>query len=263
MIGCAVLLGVFVGQSMFDKPEYFFDKPIRNRKLPSDAKNKPVFLTSTGPSFGDLPQMDYPRHWKAAVSIKAFIPWKQEFSIVYSRVTTPIGGYPSRFTFPRSSTWPIFSLGSLRRMKRMDSDGNSILNRILMAHVVLDESALNQTVAVLKRRKMVPMKPNRFGQTPLMLAVESGYPSLVDEILKLNPNLMARDKEGHDIIDYLANSPTRADERYIASRTIWTRETICQSLLDYAAPRELSLIKPRAVALLKTIRVSNEQGIFP
>ncbi len=256
-------MGSLIGQYSGEMPEYFFDKPKLAHKKPFDPNGDPVFLTSTGSSFGSRPEIDYPKHWKAAVNIKSLVPWEWGFNVSYSRPTLSISGNFAHTALLKSNEWPIFHIRPLKRIKEIDSDGNSVLNRILMSHIVLDQPTLNLAVLQLKRRKMVSLKPNRFGQTPLMLAVESGWPSLVDEVLSFKPNLMARDKEGHDIIDYLANSPTRVDERYIAIRTIWTRETICQSLLDYATPRELSLIKPRAVALLKTIRVSNEQGIFP
>ena len=158
----------------------------------------------------------------------------------------------------------ILHASELRQIKQIDSDGNTILNRILMAHVQLEEADGVLAFQAIKKRRLVSLRPNRNGQSPLMLAVEAGWPTLVNEILKLHPNFDEKDTQSHDAIDYMAYCQLRPDNNIAASKVVYNVEGIAEQLLSLIPAAKRPMMQAKALKILTEIRKENfESGIRP
>lgn len=232
--------------------------PFDPSKFPKKDGKDPVFFAYTGPDEIPYQRCKYPHHVKAFYEIQdyaicEFPESRQGFSFAKAQVAP---------WFPFK--WPVRA-DSVEMPSKIDQDGNTMLNRLLMSHVVITERVALRIFAQLKKRRLISLKPNRFGQTPLMLAVESGWPNLTQEILKMKPNMAAKDKEGRDAIDYLHYSAIFPDDRYIAPVYIFTAEAVGTLLVDAASPNQNA--KTRVLRHLRDIREYGQQidfgGIVP
>lgn len=251
MVGWVVLLGVMSRQWPSFGHSYLLDPPTWASRS-SAKEGDPVFLTYVGGDAGLMPGAMSPNHLRAAQGIRSFVQWQDPYDVLYSRKTVIAEKEPS----PKKPTplRVVFRPRNLSHLKRLDTNGNTILNRLLMSHIVMEEKPMLQALLQLKTRGLVSMRSNRSGQTPLMFAVESGYPSLVDEILKLNPAIGQNDGKGNDIFEYMICCVDRPDNRYATSRVIYTSEGICDALLRKASPSEREVLIVRARFAMNYIR---------
>jgi hypothetical protein len=93
-----------------------------------------------------------------------------------------------------------------------------------------------------------------------MLAVESGYPSVVGEVLKLKPNLFAKDNEGHDAVDYLLYGTFRADDALITPGVVVTLWRIGDMLVDYAPVKQRTALQVRVDKHLARVQKLTSDG---
>ena len=114
----------------------------------------------------------------------------------------------------------------------VDQDGNTYLNRLLLSHPFLFEQDAILVYDLLAKRGKLNPKPNRFGQTPLMLATEAGWPGMFDRILKLKAPLNSKDIEGRDAIDYLAFTKPEVKIGEVAQRVVFTVELVADALYN-------------------------------
>jgi hypothetical protein len=248
MIGSLALFGVLASQWPGFGHAYLLDPPVWSS---SSQGGDPVFSTYVGGDAGLMPGALSPKHMRAAQSIRPFAHWQDHYELLYSRRTVIAGKeHIPKKSSPKVELRPNY----LSHLKRVDADGNTILNRLLMSHIVVEEEPLHRAVLYLMKHERISMRSNRLGQTPLMFAVESGYPSLVDEVLKFNPIISQRDSKGNDIFEYLFSSVDRPDNRFSGSRVIYTSESICDALLSHASPSEKESLMVRARFAMNYIR---------
>lgn len=193
-----------------------FDPPII-RKV--DPNLDPVMMTSTGP-FSPYASEAHPKHASAYMSVCQTFSGK-------IMVGSPL------------------TLGTRKLHLRVDKDGNTVLNRVLMSHFFVSEQEVLERLVLLRERKFTSLRPNKFGQTPLMLAVESGYSAAVREVLSLGPNLFAKDKEGHDAVDYLLYGTFRLDLDTLSPNYPVTLWRIGDMLVDYATQKQRAALQVR------------------
>ena len=215
-----------------------FDQTVSLKPYPFEshesklANGDPVFLTYSGPAWQGC-QL----HARAFQSLGGLFRWNitrpQDF-LRHSQV----GIDPSAF----------------RHIHEIDRDGNSILSRILMSHIMIDENDGYRAYQTLNKRNLVSLRTNMRGQTPLMLAVEAGWPKLVEEVLKLHPKIDEKDIQGHDAIDYLAYCQLRPDNNIAASRIIYSVEGIAEQILLHVPVAKRPMMQAKALKILTEIR---------
>lgn len=232
------MVGVIVAMVLASCDETMSLKPYPFEAMAGNGD--PVFLTGNG-CF---------KHHEALRNLRGLFAWNA------STVIAAQDFFKSRRAILYASALP--------QIKQVDSDGNTVLNRILMAHVQLEEADGVLAFQAIKKRHLVSLRPNRNGQTPLMLAVEAGWPTLVNEILKLHPKIDVKDIQGHDAIDYLAYCQLRPDNNIAASRVIFNVEWIADKLLSHVPANKRPNMQARALNILTEIRKQDfDLGIIP
>lgn len=234
---------------------------------PAGKGEDPAFFTYTGPDSQPFERREHPRHTQAFEDISTFAervfpelaPPKERSVVVDGKHESPTMAWVHRRWLPFSN-----SMGSARRI---DANGNTLLNRLLMSHFIIDEWAAGRIYQALLNRRMTSNRANKFGQTPLMLAVESGWPSLVEAVLRSKPNLKARDRDGRDAIDYLQFASLRNDGWMLTPSWVLTTERIGDLLADSLGAGDRERIR-RYQVRVRAYAVANqwlpdEGGIVP
>lgn len=209
---------VSTGESVLPVP---FDPPII-RKV--DPNQDPVMLTFTGPGPTPWERDKYPRHCQAYFNFLKIC----DYRVIYPHKIVVGDLYVKKKFAPK-----------------IDKYGNTAFNQLLMSHVVFTEKQFISLLQQFRGRKLASLRPNKFGQTPLMLAVESGYPAAVREVLLLKPNLFAKDKEGHDAVDYLLYGTFRLDLDTLSPNYPVTLWRIGDMLVDYAPMKQRAALQVR------------------
>ncbi len=226
---------------------------------PSNLPKESVFFTYTGPDSHSFERQEHPWHTQAFEDIATFA------KRVFPELTRPRSVVGTNYKFSESLLPFSGERGSRRRI---DANGNTMLNRLLMSHFILDERAAGRIYQALVQQRMLSNRANKFGQTPLMLAVESGWPSMVEAVLRLKPDLAARDRDGHDAIDYLQFATLRGDDQLLASPWVLTTERIGELLSARVGEKDRARVR-RCQVRVRAFAVENHwwpddgDGIIP
>ena len=159
-------------------------------------------------------QAVHPRHTDAYKNLAMFVEWKSPEGEKISPRTRVLINEPKFLA------------------AEFDQDGNTYLNRLLLSHFFLSEQNALLCLDALVKRGKLNMKPNRFGQTPLMICVEAGWTQMFDRLMKLKPPIDAKDSQSRDVIGYLHYARPEVIIGVIACREVFTIELIAERLYE-------------------------------
>ncbi len=181
-------------------------------------------------------QADLDRFKKAFPAFSPESPYSDGHSSVYQLVAHPrhTAAYQNLSGFVEWRKAPPKATVVVNEAKfaaaKVDADGSTYLNRLMLSHLFLTEQDALLVFQELATRKQLDLKPNKFGQTPLMLAAEAGWQQITDQLLRLRASRTAKDIEGHDVIDYLKFARPEVKIGEVAQREVFTVELVADVL---------------------------------
>ena len=181
-------------------------------------------------------QVDLDRFKKECPAFDPEVPLRYVHSVAYQLVAHPrhSAAYLNLSEFVEWRKVPPKATIVVNEAKyaaaKVDADGNTYLNRLMLSHLLLTEQDALLLFQELSTRKQVSMQPNKFGQTPLMLAAEAGWQQITDRLLRLGVSRTTKDIEGHDVIDYLKYARPEVKIGEVAQREVFTVELVADVL---------------------------------
>ena len=166
----------------------------------------------------------HPRHSKAYQSLKSF----SESEIFYEDGVQSVKNRKIRIVIDEKK---------VASASGVDEDGNTLLNRLLLSHFLMSEEEALSYLPEFQKRNLLSASSNRLGQTTLMLAIESGWPALVEQAILLKPEFNAIDSEGRTAVDYINFIRAKESGLYSQKRPTFNGDLIADALYD-AAPRQ-------------------------